>query len=615
LAAPRSHGCGRGSWPLPPGLRDQINHKDGDCSITRPRTRTTSSIIDAKTAALLERFRTPVTIVDAVIAYSAAAGADPRATLEEAFTVLAGLVNDGLLVPPRSELARPIQTTLVPGAPAGGFEIVAPVHVIVDTEVYLARSPGGEAVALKVAREGSQERMRRAFARETVILAGLDGRVAPRLLGQGDAAGRPFLATSWCPGCDVYEAAAEARRLGGREGRSAPLALAERVVWAYAQLHAQDVLHGDVHPRNVLAGGDGRVTIIDFGLAGRPQPPGTPAAGGRGGIDFFMEPEVARARLAGTRPPAVSAAGEQYSVAALVCLLLTVAHTHLFALEEQEMLRQLVEEPCLPFERHGVTDMCGVARVVGRALAGQPGERYASLADMYLAFRDAAADDLRTGSRVAPGRWGPGAARLLLDDVLARLSAPGGGLFADGPGAPTASVFNGAAGFAYALLRVAGIRGDEVLLGQADLWSVRALRESPKPDAFWNQELELVPETTGERSLLRPQGGVDGHDRDPCQAGGQLEDHPLGDVVGPHRDPVPGSEAAEQRPRRALGCRQQLGVAPAPPARRVHRPLHQRGGVRRCRRRVAQSLADGQVQDRLRAVRGPVRGRQRHDPP
>src|SRR5947199_10229277 len=93
---------------LPAELRDQLDHTAGDCSITRPRTRTTSSIVDAQTAALLERFRTPATIVDAVIAYSTDAGTDPRATLEAAFAVLGGFVSDGLLVAPDSELAQPI---------------------------------------------------------------------------------------------------------------------------------------------------------------------------------------------------------------------------------------------------------------------------------------------------------------------------------------------------------------------------------------------------------------------------------------------------------------------------------------------------------------------------
>jgi hypothetical protein len=97
------------------------------------------------------------------------------------------------------------------------------------------------------------------------------------------------------------------------------------------------------------------------------------------------------------------------------------------------------------------------------------------------------------------------------------------------------------------------------------------------------------------RQLLPPQGGIDRHDRDPGQADGQLEDHPLGDVVGPHRDALARGETAQQRARRALRGLQQLGVAPAPPGHRVHRPLHQGSGVRRCHRRVAQGLADGEA--------------------
>jgi serine/threonine-protein kinase len=504
---------------LAPELRDQLDHSAGDCSITRPRTRTTSSIVDAQTAALLERFRTPATIVDAVIAYSTEAGTDPRATLDEAFAVLGGFVSDGLLVAPDSDLARPIDPTLAPGETVGGFEIVAPVQVIVDTEVHLARDATGEHVALKVAREGSEKRMRPAFAREAAMLSRLDGRCTPRLLDEGEVQGRPFLALSWCQGTDVYEAAAEARRLGGRVGRECLLALAERILEAYAHLHEQDVLHGDVHPRNVLAAGDGSVTIIDFGLAGPPSAAGEPAAGGRGGIDFFMEPEIAQARLEGSWPPALSAAGEQYSLAALLYLLLTGAHTHAFALEHAEMLRQLLDEPPIAFARHGVHDLPAVERVVARALAKQPDERHGSVADLLRAFTAAAADDLAAASPAVAATRPPSAASpavvssrtpagALLDDVLTRIAVPDGELFARDLPAPAASVQNGAAGFAYALLRIAGIRQDEILLGQADLWSVRALLESRTPDAWFDAELELVPETIGECSLHHTVSGV-----------------------------------------------------------------------------------------------------------
>ena len=137
---------------------------------------------------------------------------------------------------------------------------------------------------------------------------------------------------SWCSGVDIYEAAADARQLAAHGGYAPLLELGERLVEAYSHLHAQGVVHGDVHPRNVRVAGNAVVTIIDYGLAGRPLVAGA-ATGGRGGIDFFLEPEIAAARLAGRPDPALSFQGEQYSLGALLYLLLTGAHTYSFSLE------------------------------------------------------------------------------------------------------------------------------------------------------------------------------------------------------------------------------------------------------------------------------------------
>lgn len=488
---------------LPPELRSQVGGAPDDFSVTRPRSRTMSSIVDAKTAALLESFRIPSTIVDAVIAFSAAEGLDPRKTLDEAFSVLSSFVNQGLLVAADSELARPIETSLEGGERVGVYEVVEPVNVIVDTEVYRARGPDGSAVALKIARPASGRRLYGALAHEASILEHLDGRVNPRLLELDELGDRPFLALSWCGGVDVYQAAAEARSLDEPTGRAALLKLAERVIKAYAHLHSQGVVHGDVHPRNVLVGADGAVVIIDFGLATRPAAPGTPSAGGRGGIDFFLEPEIAAARLAGRPAPAPSTAGEQYSVAALVYLLLTGAHTHSFSLEPEEMLHQLLGEPPLPFERHGAWEMPAVERTISRALAKEPDARYRSLLYLLRSFRVAAARDL--GRTPATTRPAPGAQ--LLDDVLGRVAVPGE-LFGGGLQAPIASVMNGGAGFAYALLRIAAVRDDEELLALADLWSTHAAHAIGSHEAFWNAELEIEPQTFGENSFFHHRSGV-----------------------------------------------------------------------------------------------------------
>ncbi|WP_352637907.1 phosphotransferase [Mesorhizobium sp. M0145] len=64
----------------------------------------------------------------------------------------------------------------------------------------------------------------------------------------------------------------------------------------YAHLHSQGILHGDVHPRNVVVDENKAVTLIDFGLATPiAVANSTPIDTRRGCIDLFTEPELARA--------------------------------------------------------------------------------------------------------------------------------------------------------------------------------------------------------------------------------------------------------------------------------------------------------------------------------
>jgi eukaryotic-like serine/threonine-protein kinase len=93
--------------------------------------------------------------------------------------------------------------------------------------------------------------------------------------------------------------------------------------------------------------------------------------------------------------------------------------------------------------------------------------------------------------------------------VLARL-ALNGELLGGGLKAPTSSAMNGGAGFAYALLRIAAVRQDEELFGLADLWSERAAHDCVRgnEDAFWNAELEIIPETFGRNSFFHAAPGV-----------------------------------------------------------------------------------------------------------
>ena len=106
------------------------------------------------------------------------------------------------------------------------------------------------------------------FAHEAAIYARLSATMAEpsfaQLLAHGEDLGRPFLLLSWCPGLQAHAVADELRGGHDREGL---LALGVAVVRAYARLHDLGVVHGDVHPGNLLVDAAGVVRLVDFGFS------------------------------------------------------------------------------------------------------------------------------------------------------------------------------------------------------------------------------------------------------------------------------------------------------------------------------------------------------------
>lgn len=580
---------------LSQAARLQLSCQDGDVAITRPRLRTPSRLVSAGAAELLREFATPSTVVEAVIRRSRTCGDDPEATLEGAYPLLARLVREGFLVSASDAEARRIEASWEAGERIAGCTVQCCLQVLEDTEVYqVGAGQARREAALKIerpaagteraerasappaivdgrrapARRGVRASARRGVAarldREAAILAHLARRtraglgaagprdasdlVAPRLLAAGTWQGRRFLVLEWCAGVDAQTAAAEARERGGEAGRTAILALCKAVVGAYATLHRQGVLHGDVHPRNVLVPARGGVRLIDLGLARWRGGPAGLAPPERGGVAFYFEPEYAAAALADRVPPAVSAAGEQYAVAVLLYLLAAGAHYLDFSLERDTMLRQIAELPPRTFAERGAGAWPELEAVLGRALAKAPADRFPSLDALAAALQavpaapaaqpplttvaqpplrtaevqppltaaavpppvTAAAGSAAASLATALRRLGPAAE--LLGEVLARVR-PGGGLWESGLPPPLASVQLGAAGVALALYRIALVREDAELLSQADLWAARAASAeagdgAAGDPAFYDPRLGITPETVGRASLLHTAPGV-----------------------------------------------------------------------------------------------------------
>jgi eukaryotic-like serine/threonine-protein kinase len=494
-------------------LRASIEGEPDDVALTRPRSRTPSTVVEAAAARLIELFRKPRTLVEALVLYGRQEGREPDEILEDAYALLVRLVQVGFVVPAQdgAEVADADDgPVLEAGAVVDDVAIIRPLYVLEDTDLYLARGSDGRHFALKLQRPGSQ--VGGLFAREAAVLRALDGDVAPRLERQGEHDGRSYLLMEWCAGVDADIAAMEQQ--GEADGRSGLLRVLSAIADAYAALHHRGVLHGDVHPRNVLIDGAGNARLIDYGFAvlhGAVDPaPGF----ARGGIPFFYEPEFARAALDGAPPPPATAAGEQFAVAAMFYQLVAGAYYVDFSMGRQAMLREVIGQPPVPFERRGIPPWPALEAVLFRALAKDPADRYPSMDAFADAVRTAtvsaageapASDAVPASPRAAPAVSPIAAAA---DSILGEIGFDGEAL-QDAPSrGPTASLNYGAAGVALALARIAAAREDATLLALADAWCARAERLADDADGFANPDVELTPATVGSAAPLHARAGV-----------------------------------------------------------------------------------------------------------
>jgi len=505
-------------------VRKQFDATDSDYALTRPRSRTPSKIIDIHAAEFLKEFSVSKTIVEAVISYSRTKQLDPEKTLEEAFPMLQQFVSSGLLVPAGSEEASHIVPCFAVGDRVASFTVQQCIQVLEDTELYQVKCDDGEEAALKILRPGCKSEMEGAFGREASILKYLDGLVNPKLRAAGAFEGRQYLAMEWCPGVSAMVAVAELRRDTSDNGRKKLLGLCCTILEAYAQLHLQKVIHSDIHPGNMLVDNNGAVKIIDFSLArieGMTSVFGDPH---RGGIGFFFEPEYAKARMKQRRPPRSSMQGEQHALAAMLYLLLTGSHYLDFSAEKEEMLRQIAQDTPRPFSQRGIP-WPEVEELLAKGLSKNPSDRFPSVAE--FARRLSAIDVFNERGVVAVAMQGSlldqSAADSILNGVLRRVR-PSGPLLSSGlRAAPICSVNYGASGIAYALYRIACIRGDASLLSQADCWSIKSTHNIENSSAFYNSEIEITPQTVGQIALYHSASGVH------CVQG--LISHAMGDIA------------------------------------------------------------------------------------
>jgi hypothetical protein len=477
-------------------VRYAVGASSGDFAVARPHSRSRVTIVDAATAELLESFRAPQSIVDAIIAFSRRRGTDAETTLIDAFPQLRGLVRDGFLVPADSSRSESIAPHLALGTRVSGFEVISCVNAVEDTEVYQVRDTNGGHGALKIAAPSDAPAAGEGIRHEARILELLNDAPVPRLLAAGAHQDRPFLITEWCSGVRPDVVAREPTGAPADRARLL-LDLARAIVDAYAIVHAHRVVHGDVHPRNILVDAARRITILDFALARVTAGDGADATVPRGGVYEYMEPEYARAAATALPAPRATELSDQYSVAALLFRLFTDAsYLEFSSLRETRVHRQIALNPPRTFAQCGVPSWPDVEVVLAKALSKNAERRYQSMTEFSCALSQA-----RHPHRPRPPRQATRVFDELVKRTLRRFG-PDGELLRDGLRTPPfASVNFGAAGIAWAMYRLACVEDRPDLLALAEIWLQRARDYSDHPDAFSCDAVGVHRDLIGEVSL------------------------------------------------------------------------------------------------------------------
>jgi eukaryotic-like serine/threonine-protein kinase len=277
--------------------------------------------------------------------------------------------------------------TLTSGTKLGPYEIVAPLGAGGMGEVYRAVDTRlGREVAVKVLPGGlakDADRLRR-FEQEARTIAALSH---PNILGIHDIGthdGVPFLVSELLEGQTLREKL-EAGSLPVRRAIEYALGIAQGL----AAAHEKGIVHRDLKPENVFITRDGRVKILDFGLAKLVSLEGTqetlatlasPATlpGMVMGTVGYMSPEQVRGGASDAR-------SDIFSFGAVLYEMLTGKRAFKRDTAAETMTAVLREEPPELIDT-GWQGPLGLQRILNRCLEKNVERRFQSASDLGFAI-------------------------------------------------------------------------------------------------------------------------------------------------------------------------------------------------------------------------------------
>ena len=278
--------------------------------------------------------------------------------------------------------------SLAPGARLGPYEIVGPIGTGGMGEVYKAHDTKLDRdVALKVLPShlaADPEALAR-FEREAKAVAALSHPNILAIHDFGSQGGTSYAVTELLEGETL-----RARLAGGSLPLTKTLQIATEIAQGVAAAHEKRIVHRDLKPENVFVATDGRVKILDFGLARHVAPlvgdaPDSPTElrrtdpGMVRGTVGYMSPEQVRGQ----------AADERSDIFSLGCVLFELATGRRPFQRDTvaETMTAILREDAPEVSRPDALVPAPLEQLVRHCLEKRPEERFQSARDLAFALQ------------------------------------------------------------------------------------------------------------------------------------------------------------------------------------------------------------------------------------
>jgi tetratricopeptide (TPR) repeat protein len=307
--------------------------------------------------------------------------------------------------------ARPVEEPFASGQ-VSHYRLLRPLGRGGMGIVYLAQDVDlGREVALKflhhwrAVRPADEVR----FRREAQAAAALDHPNIGTIYEVGEHEGMRFLAMAY------YHGTTLSQLLDRQPDRRLPVseaaAIAGQLASALATAHAAGIVHRDLKPDNVMVLPDGRVKLLDFGLARWVDSGGITEEGMAVGTAAYMAPEQLQGQRTGP-------AADLWALG--VVLYEMLAGQRPFGGERQGMIHSILYEdpPSLREARPDVPP--ALERIVSHCLVKEPGNRWPAAADVLSELQAAGLVGSTGGGLLSLPRrrsrrpWGIAAAAIVL---------------------------------------------------------------------------------------------------------------------------------------------------------------------------------------------------------